>query len=215
MPKKTSKAISKEKCINNKDSILEKQVNCLALSSLNGDLSLFESSTGGKIVYKHSSLYGTMVVGDPLCVATNRESVVKEFLSRFPKSTFLQVSRDTAYTLCKIGYCATILGIETEISLSEWSISDSKNRKLRTKISQLRRSGIKIKEITSNDYLLSFSKLIYENTNNIGIVNYADFFLNKSYISRLNVIFSTNEMYTKIFQLEFKDKKIYDLKAYR
>jgi len=162
MPKKTSEAISKEKSINNKDSILEKQVNCLALSSLNGDLSLFESTTGGKIVYKNSSLYGTMVVGDPLCEATNRESVVKEFLSRFPRSTFLQVTRDTAYTLCKIGYCATILGIETEISLSEWSISDSKNRKIRTKISQLRRSGIIIKEITSSPVELTAAAMLSE-----------------------------------------------------
>jgi hypothetical protein len=69
-----------------------------------------------------------------------------------------------------------------------------------------------ITNITSNDYLLSFSKLIHKNTNNIGIVNDADFFLNKGYITRLNVIFSTNEMYTKIFQLEYKDKKVFNLK---
>jgi hypothetical protein len=67
-----------------------------------------------------------------------------------------------------------------------------------------------VKEITSNDYLLSFSKFISNTAKNIGIVNDTDYFLNKDYISKLNIIVSIAPLYTKLFESTYPDKKIFN-----
>ncbi|MBD3253360.1 DUF2156 domain-containing protein [Candidatus Pacearchaeota archaeon] len=74
------------------------------------------------------------VLGDPVCDFMKIEEILKLFLERFPKTTFVQVSQPISKILNNWKFYATPLGIETSIDLNEFNISKGKKKNLRNNI---------------------------------------------------------------------------------
>lgn len=74
------------------------------------------------------------VLSDPVCEVSDVEPIFKVFLSKYPKTSFVQVSPETSKILNKLGFYATPMGVETFLKLDEFSISKSKKKNLRNSI---------------------------------------------------------------------------------
>ncbi len=119
---------------------------CMSFSTLQPGMEYFDMPGIGFIAYR--SKWGVkMVLADPVCDEKDRETLIGAFLSRYKRSTFIQITEPVAELMSRrFGYYATQFGQETVIDLTCWSLSGKKKQVLRTSVNQAVKNGIVIRE---------------------------------------------------------------------
>lgn len=88
-----------------------------------------------------------IVLGDPVCSSVAHEYILNQYLSRFPRSTFVQVSGRTASLLHhRYGLYGTQMGQEMHISLADWSLKGRKKEVIRRARNRAADQGIHVTE---------------------------------------------------------------------
>ncbi|WP_020405935.1 DUF2156 domain-containing protein [Hahella ganghwensis] len=99
------------------------------------------------------------VLSDPVCAAENFDLILTEFHKKFPRASYIQVSKDVADILHKrFGLYGTQFGSESRIDLQKWSLTGKKKQVLRTAINQAEKHGITVKERFSDDHTREISE---------------------------------------------------------
>lgn len=89
----------------------------MSFSVLQPGLEYFDSE-GGFIAFKRTGRYA-FALCDPICCIDNLHDLLAAFLEQFPKSAFIQVSRETAACLARFGFSVNVLGTEHVLLRSE------------------------------------------------------------------------------------------------
>lgn len=119
----------------------------MAYSTLQPGLRYFESH-GGYLAYDRS-LGINFVLADPIAPVENHRAIIAEFLKKYPRSCFCQVSRPTAAILADLGYYANELGADLELNLPNYDFSGPKKSKFRQAANKVEREGYTIQELTA------------------------------------------------------------------
>jgi phosphatidylglycerol lysyltransferase len=120
----------------------------LAMSTMQPGLEHFSLPGIGSLAY-HPALgpgHSALALGDPLCAAADRDTLLRAYLAAQPRSAFFQVSAETAHSLRQLGLHSTPMGYETWIELPHWHFAGQARKYLRNVNSRARRLGISLQE---------------------------------------------------------------------
>ena len=130
---------------------------CMAYSSLEPDMQYFVVDGVGYIAYKPFkhwfwSLSGRQIVlADPVCSPDNYKQLLSQFIKVYPDAMFVQISKAVAKALNDLGYEVNQFGIETEISLEDFSLAGKKRAKLRQWQNKCHREEVSFNELSIDD----------------------------------------------------------------
>ncbi len=105
----------------------------------------------GYIAYRRS-LGTAFALGDPVCDVTERRRLISEFLERFPKSCFCQVSNPTAIVLSTMDFYINEMGIETHLDLRSYSLAGRQKEWLRYARNWTSRRGYEVRDLTMESF---------------------------------------------------------------
>jgi phosphatidylglycerol lysyltransferase len=99
----------------------------------------------GLIAYR--SRWGvTCALGDPLCEDSHRDSLIRQFVQKYRRPMFCQVSEKTAKVLANQGYYINPMGIDTTLVLDDYTLGGKKKEWLRYAGNWTKRRGYEIRE---------------------------------------------------------------------
>ncbi len=130
---------------------------CMAYTSLEPSMKYFFMEGIGYIAYidfKHwfwSRKERKMVLADPVCHPDNYRKMLDAFTCKFSDVFFVQASRAFAEVLDEAGYQTNIFGIETEISIPDFTLSGKRRTKLRQWRNKCHREGVVVAEKSISD----------------------------------------------------------------
>lgn len=88
-----------------------------------------------------------MILGDPVCHATQRWALIHGFLEANPNASFVHVSEAVADILYRdFDFYATMFGQELKVPLEGWSTSGKERKVIRKAVNQAQRQGITVVE---------------------------------------------------------------------
>lgn len=73
----------------------------------------------------------TFVLGDPIGSPKNRRELLREFLRKHRRPSFVQIGRETAQQLSRLGFSVNEMGIDTRIDLPNYSFAGKEKEWLR------------------------------------------------------------------------------------
>lgn len=117
----------------------------LSYSCLQPDLNYYGSETQGIIAFRRR-LGVTVALGNPLCASRDRAGLLAEFVSRFGRVIFAQVTGETAKDLRGLHLCATPMGVECNIELQHYDLVGRTKRDLRHYRNRARASAVVVVE---------------------------------------------------------------------
>lgn len=128
-----------------------------SFSTLQPNMAYFDLPGVGYVGYMKK--WGmTFVLSDPVCDPRHFELLLFCFNSRFPRASYIQVSKPVADILHRrLGYYGTQFGSESRVDLKKWSLSGKKKQTIRTAINQAEKAGITVKERFSDDHTRQIS----------------------------------------------------------
>jgi lysylphosphatidylglycerol synthetase-like protein (DUF2156 family) len=120
--------------------------NSLSFSVFQKGMQFFDVPGKGFIAYKNQ--WGTsFVLSEPVCSEADKPDMIDRFLAFKSNTVFVQISEKTTRILHENhGFYGAQLGIESDIDLSNWTISGKKKQVLRTAINHARKKDIIINE---------------------------------------------------------------------
>lgn len=129
-----------------------------SFSTLQPNMQYFDLPGVGYIGYMRK--WGmTFVLSDPLCAPEHFELLLSRFHKRYPRATFIQVSKPVVDILhTRFGYYGTQLGSEARVDLATWSLTGKKKQVIRTALNQAEKAGITVKERYSDDHTREISE---------------------------------------------------------
>lgn len=117
----------------------------LAYSTAVQPLLKYHGDDSGYLAYRQR--WGiTFVLGDPVAEPARQADLVKEFIGRFPKSAFCQISQSTAEILSGAGYRVNEFGVDTRLKLDEYTLDGKEKEWLRYAFNWINRRGYFVKE---------------------------------------------------------------------
>ena len=135
------------------------QGSCMHYSILQPEMQYFQHEYGLISFIKKYGSY--LVLSDPIYKSKDREfqvKLIKEFLTKYKRVSFVQVSREFAQLLHEeFNYYSTQIGNERLIDLQQWKISGKRKQVIRTACNQADKQGIKIIENPLEDDFDSIS----------------------------------------------------------
>ncbi len=93
-----------------------------------------------------------IVLADPICADNNIETLLDQFLQKYPNVIFVQSSRKFAEVLDKKGFQVNQFGIETDLPVQNFDLSGKARAKLRQWRNKCQREGITITEKTITEH---------------------------------------------------------------
>ena len=129
-----------------------------SFSTLQPNMRYFDLPEVGYVAYMKK--WGmTFVLSDPVCDPQYFELLLGCFHKRFPRASYIQVSKTIADILHgKLGYYGTQFGSEARVDLRAWSLSGKKKQTIRTALNQAAKSNIIVKERFSDDHTRQISE---------------------------------------------------------
>lgn len=127
---------------------------CMAYTSLEPEMEYFEIEGVGYLAYisfKHwfwAWKDRKIVLADPMCDPQNYRKMIVAFTQKFPNVTFVATSLSFSKVLESLGLQVNQFGIDTEITLSDFSLSGKKRAKLRQWKNKCEREGVSVLEQT-------------------------------------------------------------------
>jgi phosphatidylglycerol lysyltransferase len=85
-------------------------------------------------------------LANPICALDDYSKIISAFIQKYPKTFFVQTSKETASVLDKLGYKANIFGVENNISLADFSLAGKQRAKLRQWKNKCEREGVLVEE---------------------------------------------------------------------
>jgi phosphatidylglycerol lysyltransferase len=129
-----------------------------SFSTLQPGMQYFDLPGIGYIAYMRQ-WGGTFVLSDPVCAPENFAVILEHFHQRFPKASYVQVSKPVVDFLhTRFGMYGTQFGSESRIDLAKWSLSGKKKQILRTALNQAEKNNITVKERFSDDHTREISE---------------------------------------------------------
>lgn len=125
---------------------------CMSYSTLQPEFEYLVDDNMGYIAYftfKHPCLAPRgrkIVLADPIAAPEDWQTLLRKFLARYPDVIFLQVSRQFACVLDDYGLQVNQLGVETELTLKDFTLNGKGRGKLRQWRNTCRREGILVGE---------------------------------------------------------------------
>ena len=129
----------------------------MAYTSLEPEMKYFVMEGIGYIAYidfKHwlwARQERKVVLADPICAHENFADILTAFTNKFTNVIFVQASREFAKILDSAGFQINVFGVETEISIKDFSLSGKKRAKLRQWQNKCKREGVNIIEQKIDD----------------------------------------------------------------
>lgn len=129
----------------------------MAYTSLEPEMKYFVMEGIGYIAYidfKHwlwARQERKVVLADPICAHENFADILTAFTNKFTNVIFVQASREFAKILDSAGFQTNVFGVETEISIKDFSLSGKKRAKLRQWQNKCKREGVNIIEQKIDD----------------------------------------------------------------
>ena len=118
----------------------------MAFSTLQPHVRYFDVNKIGYITYichKNS----VFVLANPICEEKNFNLILSLFLQKFPKSHFIQVTKNVCDILFKNhNYYGTQCGFEPLVSIKSWNLKGKKKNIIRTAMNQVNAQNIELKE---------------------------------------------------------------------
>lgn len=102
------------------------------------------------IAYRSYKGY-VFVLGDPVAPRENLSPLLQEFLARFHKPTFVQISSATAAALAPLGYYINEMGVDTCLDLPSYSFAGKTMERIRYASNWLKKHGYTIEETTFSE----------------------------------------------------------------
>ena len=100
----------------------------------------------------HRSRWGvTCALGDAVCDDSVRPTLTKQFVDKYRRPMFCQVSHSTAKILAELGYYINPMGIDTTLDLRDYTLGGKKKEWLRYAGNWVRRRGYDIRESSFED----------------------------------------------------------------
>lgn len=87
------------------------------------------------------------VLGDPVAPHDGLAGLLGDFIHRFPKPTFAQISATTAIELQRLGYYINEMGVDTVLDLPEYSFAGKSMERIRYASNWLQKHGYSIEEV--------------------------------------------------------------------
>jgi lysylphosphatidylglycerol synthetase-like protein (DUF2156 family) len=116
----------------------------MAFATLQPGMRYFEAH-GGYLAYERN--WGTtFVLGDPVAPFDNHAAIIAEFVSRFPRTCFCQISKPTAAILDRMGWFVNEFGADMELDLRTYDFTGPKKSKFRQAARKIEREGYTIEE---------------------------------------------------------------------
>lgn len=116
----------------------------MAFATLQPGMRYFESHDG---YLAYDSYWGTnFVLGDPVAPFENHPAIIAEFVSRFPRTCFCQISRTTGETLARMGWFVNEFGADMELDLCTYDFTGPKKSKFRQAAHKIERERYTIEE---------------------------------------------------------------------
>lgn len=128
---------------------------CMAYSSLQEGVQHFVVSGVGYISYATLPRVGPVgplpvALSDPVSCPTMYKRMTEEFLRAHPGAMFVQISREYADVLDKLGYSINNMGGETEIDVAKFTYSGHAKRGLRQPPQHAKKAGLTVIEVTTD-----------------------------------------------------------------
>ena len=121
----------------------------MAFATLQPGMRYFEAH-GGYLAYDRN--WGTtFVLGDPVAPFDNHAAIITEFVSRFPRTCFCQISRRTGAILARMGWFVNEFGADMELDLRTYDFTGPKKSKFRQAARKIEREGYTIEERDTAD----------------------------------------------------------------
>jgi lysylphosphatidylglycerol synthetase-like protein (DUF2156 family) len=121
----------------------------MAFATLQPGLSYFEAH-GGYLAFDRN-LGTTFILGDPVAPLHKHAEIITEFLDRFPRTCFCQISRATGAILSQLGWFVNEFGVDMELDLRNYDFSGPKKSKFRQAAHKIEREGYTIEERDAAD----------------------------------------------------------------
>lgn len=116
----------------------------MAFATLQPGMRYFEAH-GGYLAYDRN--WGTtFVLGDPVAPFENHAAIITEFVRRFPRTCFCQISRPTGAILARMGWFVNEFGADMELDLRTYDFTGPKKSKFRQAARKIEREGYTIEE---------------------------------------------------------------------
>jgi lysylphosphatidylglycerol synthetase-like protein (DUF2156 family) len=116
----------------------------MAYATLQRGMKYFEAH-GGYLAY--DTCWGvTFVLGDPVAPAENHAVIIEEFVHRYPRACFCQISQQTGAILARLGWFVNEFGADMELDLPTYDFKGQKKSKLRQAAHKVQREGYTIEE---------------------------------------------------------------------
>jgi lysylphosphatidylglycerol synthetase-like protein (DUF2156 family) len=90
----------------------------------------------------------TFVLGDPVTAPDHRANLLEQFLTRYPGSTFCQISQGTAELVQQAGYFVNEMGVDTTLRLPEYDFKGKEKEWLRYAANWTSRRDFVVRELT-------------------------------------------------------------------
>ena len=121
----------------------------MAYATLQPGMKYFESH-GGYLAY--DTYWGiTFVLGDPVAPAEKHAAIIEEFVRRYPRACFCQISEQTGAILARLGWFVNEFGADMELDLPTYDFKGQKKSKLRQAAHKVQREGYTIEERSAAD----------------------------------------------------------------
>ena len=126
---------------------------CMSYSGFQAGLEYFFIKEVGYIAYlpyQHfifSPRKRAIALANPVCAKENIAYLLQQFIKTYPKSMFVQISREVAIILDQLGYQINQFGIETEIAIQDYDLKGKAKSSLRQWRNKCQREQVKVEEI--------------------------------------------------------------------
>ncbi len=124
----------------------------MAFTSLETDMEHFELEGVGYIAFisfKHwlwSRKERKIVLANPVCDVKNYQKILSAFIQKYPRTTFIEASKELGLVLEEMGYRVNQFGVETELPIIDFELKGKQRAKLRQWRNKCLREGVTVKE---------------------------------------------------------------------
>ena len=93
-----------------------------------------------------------IVLANPVCAKEHVQYLLEKFIEQFPRTMFIQISRETAIILDSLNYPVNQFGIETEINIQDYDLKGKTKSKLRQWRNKCLREKVEVTEVNLAEY---------------------------------------------------------------
>jgi lysylphosphatidylglycerol synthetase-like protein (DUF2156 family) len=104
----------------------------------------------GYIAFDRNRKGYTYVLGDPVVAPQDRESLIRQFVAKYRRVAFCQISAATAQIVQQCGFYVNEIGVDSIVSLPDYDFSGQDKKWLRTADSWTSRRGYVTREETTD-----------------------------------------------------------------